>query len=206
MAQDQVDVMTALGFDRFFVAGHDRGARAAHRMALDHPARVRKVALLDIVPTRHVWTHTSRDWTLASWHWSFMAQPEDMFERMIAAIPAREFVIRHLGRTGPPAFFDERALNEYVRCFTQKTIHGSCEDYRAAATIDLEHDNADHAGRPQDQRAGIGAVGAPERRRQILRRRHPADLARGRDRCHGRSARDRPLSGRRGSSGGHGRV
>jgi haloacetate dehalogenase len=148
MAQDQVDVMAALGFDRFFVAGHDRGARAAHRLALDHPARVRKVALLDIVPTRHVWAHPSREWTLASWHWSFMAQPEDMFERMIAAIPAREFVVRHLGRTGPPAFFDERALNEYVRCFTQKTIHGSCEDYRAAATIDLEHDNADQtAGR-----------------------------------------------------------
>ena len=148
MAQDQVDVMATLGYDRFYLAGHDRGARTAHRLALDHPARVRKVALLDIVPTRYVWSRTSREWTLSSWHWSFMAQPEDMFERMIAAIPAREFVIRHLGRTGAPAFFDDRALNEYVRCFTPKTIHGSCEDYRAAATIDLEHDDADHqAGR-----------------------------------------------------------
>jgi haloacetate dehalogenase len=148
MAQDQVEVMTALGYDRFFLAGHDRGARTAHRLALDHPAKVRKVALLDIVPTRHVWAHTSRDWALSSWHWSLMAQPEDMFERMIAAIPPREFVVRHLGRTGAPAFFDPRALDEYVRCFTPKTIHGSCEDYRAAATIDLEHDEADHrAGR-----------------------------------------------------------
>jgi haloacetate dehalogenase len=148
MAQDQVEVMTALGYDRFFLAGHDRGARTAHRLALDHPDRVRKVALLDILPTRYVWGHTSRDWALNSWHWSFMAQPDEMFERMIAAIPAREFVLRHLGRSGKPAFFDDRALAEYVRCFTPKTIHGSCEDYRAAAGIDLDHDEADHqAGR-----------------------------------------------------------
>ena len=66
-----------------------------------------------------------------------MAQPDEMFERMMAAIPAREFVLRHLGRSGKPAFFDDRALAEYVRCFTPKTIHGSCEDYRAAAGIDL---------------------------------------------------------------------
>ncbi len=155
MAQDQVDVMAALGYNRFFVAGHDRGARTAHRMALDHPDRVRKVALLDILPTRHVWSHTSREWALGSWHWSFMAQPEEMFERMMAAIPAREFVMRHLSAgarsglsSGTPAFFDDRALAEYVRCFTAKTIHGSCEDYRAAATIDLRLDEADHqAGR-----------------------------------------------------------
>ncbi len=148
MAQDQIGVMAALGYERFFLAGHDRGARVSHRLALDHPTCVRKVALLDIVPTRHVWEHTSQEWALSSWHWSFMAQPEDMFERMIAAIPAREFVTRHLGRTGVPDFFDQRAFNEYVRCFTPKTIHGSCEDYRAAASIDLEHDNTDQmAGR-----------------------------------------------------------
>ena len=148
MAQDQVDVMTALGHDRFFLAGHDRGARTAHRLALDHRDRVRKVALLDILPTRYVWGHPSREWSLNSWHWSFMAQPDEMFERMIAAIPAREFVLRHLGRSGKPSFIDDRALADYVRCFTPKTIHGSCEDYRAAATIDLTHDEADHrAGR-----------------------------------------------------------
>jgi haloacetate dehalogenase len=148
MAQDQVDVMAALGYDRFFVAGHDRGARTAHRMALDHAKRVRKVALLDIVPTRYVWGNTSREWALNSWHWVFMAQPDEMFERMIAAIPPREFVLRHLGRTGKSTTFDDRALAEYVRCFTAKTIHGSCEDYRAAAGIDLTHDEADaKAGR-----------------------------------------------------------
>jgi len=167
MAQDQVEVMTALGYDRFYAAGHDRGARTAHRLALDHPDRVRKVAVLDIVPTRYVWAHTSREWAMSAWHWSLMAQPEEMFERMIAAIPAREFVLRHLARTGVPAFFDERALNEYVRCFTAKTIHGSCEDYRAAATIDLAHDDADHqAGRKigaptlvlWGRRSGVGAL------------------------------------------------
>jgi haloacetate dehalogenase len=148
MAQDQLDVMAALGYDRFFLAGHDRGARTAHRLALDHPGRVRKVALLDILPTRYVWANPSREWALNSWHWSFMAQPDEMFERMIAAIPPREYVLRHLGRSGKPAFFDDRALAEYVRCFTPKTIHGSCEDYRAAAGIDLTHDEADHqAGR-----------------------------------------------------------
>jgi haloacetate dehalogenase len=113
-------------------------------MALDHPDRVRKVALLDILPTRYVWGHTSREWILNSWHWTFMAQPDEMFERMMAAIPAREFVLRHLGRLGKPEFMDECALTEYVRCFTPKTIHGSCEDYRAAAGIDLAHDEADH--------------------------------------------------------------
>ena len=71
MAQDQIDVMASLGYSNFFVAGHDRGARVAHRMALDHPEKVRKMALLDILPTRHVWNNTSRDWTLNSWHWSF---------------------------------------------------------------------------------------------------------------------------------------
>ena len=148
MARDQVDVMAALGYDRFFLAGHDRGARTAHRLTLDHPGLVRKVALLDILPTRYVWGHPSREWALNSWHWSFMAQPDEMFERMIASIPAREFVLRHLGRAGKPAFFDDRAIAEYVRCFTPKTIHGSCEDYRAAAGIDLTHDEADHvAGR-----------------------------------------------------------
>jgi haloacetate dehalogenase len=148
MAQDQVEVMASLGYDQFFVAGHDRGARTAHRMALDHPQRVRKVALLDILPTRNVWRNMSREWALNSWHWLFMAQPDEMVERMISAIPAREFILRHLGRSGKPAFFDDRALAEYIRCFTRKTIHGSCEDYRAAAGIDLDHDEADHkAGR-----------------------------------------------------------
>lgn len=143
MAQDQIEVMAALGYDSFFVAGHDRGARTAHRMALDHPKQVRKLALLDILPTRYVWQHITREWILNSWHWTFMAQPDEMFERMIAAIPAHEFVLRHLGRSGKPAFFDDRAIAEYIRCFTPKTIHGSCEDYRAAAGIDLQHDEID---------------------------------------------------------------
>ena len=144
MAQDQVNVMAALGYERFFVAGHDRGARVAHRLALDHrrPGAKSGAARYRADPVR-MGAHVA-EWTLGSWHWSFMAQPDDLFERMMAAVPAREFVLRHLGRTGKPEFFDDRAFAEYVRCFTPKTIHGSCEDYRAAATIDLDHDEADY--------------------------------------------------------------
>src|SRR5438552_9717543 len=105
MAQDQAEVMAALGHDRFFLAGDDRGARAADRLALHHPARVRKVALLDILPTRYVWSHSSREWALNSWHWSFMAQPAASVERMLAAILARAFALRYRRRPRKRAFF-----------------------------------------------------------------------------------------------------
>src|SRR5207249_545079 len=84
MAQDQVDVMRHLGFERFMVAGHDRGARTAYRMTLDHPAAVQKLCAIDILPTHHVWTHVTREWALNSYHWSFMAQPYDFPERLLA--------------------------------------------------------------------------------------------------------------------------
>src|SRR5436190_17714954 len=84
MAQDQVDVMRHFGFEKFFVAGHDRGARTAFRMALDHPDRVRKFASFDIIPTHHLLTHVNREWALNSYHWFFMAQPYDIPERLIA--------------------------------------------------------------------------------------------------------------------------
>src|SRR5258705_13278362 len=84
MAQDQVDVMRELGFERFMVGGHDRGARTAYRMALDHPAAVLKLCAIDILPTHHVWTHVTREWALNSYHWSFMAQPYDFPERLLA--------------------------------------------------------------------------------------------------------------------------
>lgn len=94
-----------------------------------------------------LWTIRSASARLRCWTY-FLAHTYRVFERMIAAIPAREFVLRHLGRSGKPEFFDDRAVAEYVRCFTPKTIHGSCEDYRAAAETDLIHDEADHkAGR-----------------------------------------------------------
>jgi haloacetate dehalogenase len=144
MAQDQIEVMERLGYRQFFVAGHDRGARTAHRMCLDHASRVERAAVIDILPSRHIWTHASKDWALKSWHWPFMAQPYDLPERMMAGVPARWYMERKLSKPGLGlGFFDPAAFDEYVRCFTWKTIRGSCEDYRACATCDLEMDEAD---------------------------------------------------------------
>ena len=152
MAQDQVEVMERLGYRDFFVAGHDRGARTTHRMCLDHPARVRKAALIDILPNYHIWTHTSKQWAMSSWHWLFMAQPAEFAERMMGAVPAEWFMEQKLSKPGIGlGFFDPAAFAEYVRCFTPKTIRGSCADYRACATCDLEMDTADRkAGRKVD--------------------------------------------------------
>ena len=144
MAADQLALMAHLGYDRFFVAGHDRGARVVHRLCLDHPERVRKAALLDIIPSHYVFTHTSMAWAMKSWHWSFMAQPADFPERMMASVPPDWYMEKKLSKPGIGlAPFSEEAFAEYVRCFTEKTIRGSCEDYRATATIDFELDEAD---------------------------------------------------------------
>ncbi len=144
MAQDQVEVMAALGHNRFFVAGHDRGARTTHRMALDHPDKVRKAALLDIVPTLDMWAAMDKEGALGAWHWPFMAQPAPFPEMMLGGVPADWFMRKKLLKLTadlghiPPAIWDE-----YVRCFNEKTIRGSCGDYRAAATIDCALDTAD---------------------------------------------------------------
>jgi len=148
MAQDQVEVMAHLGFGRFCVAGHDRGARTAFRMALDHPEKVQKFASFDILPTHHVLTHTTYQWALNSYHWFFMAQPYDIPERLIAG---REdyYIAQKLTRMGiGKGGFSEETLAEYARCCTPENIHGVCEDYRAAVTVDMEMDTADfEAGR-----------------------------------------------------------
>ena len=145
MAQDMVEVMEQLGHRRYFVAGHDRGARTAHRMCLDHGERVSKVCLLDIVPTFHVWNNTTKNWAIGSWHWSFMAQPEPFPERLISAVPAEYFIKSRMlirGGTGL-GFLTQAALDEYIRCYTLKTITGSCRDFRASPTADYEIDNTD---------------------------------------------------------------
>ncbi len=149
MADDQVELMAHLGFPTFRVAGHDRGARTAHRMGLDHPDRVERVALLDIVPTHHIWTHTSKRWATHAWHWTFMIQPPDFPERMMGAVPAAWYMEQKLSKPGIGlAPFSDEAFAEYVRCFDEKTIRGSCMDYRAAAGIDFEYDSTDFgAGR-----------------------------------------------------------
>jgi len=146
MARDQVDVMAALGFERFQAAGHDRGARTVHRMCLDHPDRIERAAVVDILPNRHIWNNASKDWAIKSWHWLFMAQPYDMPARMMAGVPARWYMEKKLSKKGIGlGFFAPEAFDEYVRCFTWKTIRGSCEDYRACATSDLAMDEADFA-------------------------------------------------------------
>lgn len=144
MAQDQVDVMAALGYDKFQAAGHDRGARTVHRMCLDHPDKVERAAVLDILPNIHIWANVSKQSAMKSWHWYFMAQPYDMPEKMMASVPARYYMEKKLSKLGIGLkFFAPEAIDEYVRCFNWKTIRGSCEDYRACATIDPEMDQAD---------------------------------------------------------------
>ena len=144
MAQDQVEVMTALGFDSFAVAGHDRGARVGHRLALDHPERVSKLALLDIAPTLAMYERTDMAFASAYYHWFFLIQPYDLPERLIGA-DSDFYLEKKIGKWSQnPGAFTAAALAEYKRCFRDPaTIHATCEDYRAAAGIDLEHDRAD---------------------------------------------------------------
>ncbi|KPP99977.1 alpha/beta fold hydrolase [Marinobacter sp. HL-58] len=144
MAQDMVEVMTHLGYQQFSVAGHDRGARVAHRMALDHPQRVARACVMDIAPTLHMFRHTDQNFATGYYHWFFLIQPGGLPEHMIGADPDY-FLMEKLRRwSGPDAHFDPDAVAEYRRCFRDPgVIHASCEDYRAAATIDLDHDAHD---------------------------------------------------------------
>jgi haloacetate dehalogenase len=148
LAQDQVETMAALGFERFAVAGHDRGARVAHRLARDHPERVERLALLDIVPTLYRFETIDQKAATASYHWFFLIQPGGLPERLIGAEP--EFFLRHsLGSWArDPAVFEPEIFAEYLRCFKNpETIRATCDEYRAGATIDLVHDRADRGRR-----------------------------------------------------------
>lgn len=140
MARDMVEVMEGLGFDSFALVGHDRGGRVGHRLALDHPERVTRLAVLDIVPTREVFARADTELALAYYHWFFLAQPHPFPERLIEG--AREYYLEEtLARYGAlEDTFAPEALAEYRRCFDGATVHASCEDYRAAASVDLEHD------------------------------------------------------------------
>lgn len=142
MAADIAGLMIALGHDRFDVVGHDRGARVAHRLCLDHPDRVARAAVLDIVPTRHVFATADRELGLAYYHWFFLAQPFDLPERLIGADP-EHWIRYHLNAwSRVPGAFTEDAIVEYVRCFSDPdAIRASCDDYRAGAGIDLTDDD-----------------------------------------------------------------
>ena len=144
MARDMVEVMQHLGFESFAVVGHDRGGRVAHRLVLDHQDRVTKAALLDIIPTREVFARTDKALATSYYHWFFLIQPYGLPETLIGADPTY-YLRKKLGGWGTILdTFEPEALAEYERCFGDPaTIHASCEDYRAAASIDLEHDEAD---------------------------------------------------------------
>jgi haloacetate dehalogenase len=141
MAQDLVGVMDALGRDRFFVCGHDRGGRVAHRLALDHPERVEKLCVIDIAPTLDMYGATDKAFATAYHHWFHLIQPSPLPEFMIGGNPVK-YLHAALGGLGGRGLghVEPRALAEYERCFTPETIHGTCEDYRASAGIDLDHD------------------------------------------------------------------
>ena len=144
MAIDQVEVMAALGYKDFFLAGHDRGARVSHRMAIDHPNAVKKIAVLDIIPTLKVFDEVDQRVATSYFHWFFLIQPNDFPEKMIGHDP-RGYLISRLDRWGGNLdAFPQEVVEEYVRLFNNPAcIHSTCEDYRAGASIDLVHDRAD---------------------------------------------------------------
>jgi haloacetate dehalogenase len=144
MAADQVALMAALGFDRFALAGHDRGARVGHRLALDHPGAVEKLALLDIAPTLTVFETVNQAVATGYYHWFFLIQ-EDGFPEHFIGLDPEFFLRRTLGRWGSAGdAIEEEAIAAYLSTFADPAaIHAACEDYRAAASIDLEHDRAD---------------------------------------------------------------
>jgi haloacetate dehalogenase len=150
MAKDIVAAMEVLGHSSWYLGAHDRGARVAHRMALDHPDRVRALVTLDIAPTREMYGHTTEAFARAYWHWFFLITPAPFPERMIGVDPDAYWLAKcGAGSAGLTPFAPE-ALAEYLRCFRNPAvITATCEDYRAAATIDIAHDNAD-GGRKVD--------------------------------------------------------
>jgi haloacetate dehalogenase len=146
MAQDQLALMQQLGFEHFGVLAHDRGARLAYRMALDHPDAIKKLMLLDIAPTAAMYSNTNQEFARSYWHWFFLIQPAPLPERLIEANPAAYVKEVMGGRSAGLTPFAPEALQDYIECLSLPgAAHGICADYRAAASIDIEHDLADLA-------------------------------------------------------------
>ena len=147
MAQDQLSLMSDLGYEKFRVMAHDRGARVAHRMALDAPIRINKLMLIDIAPTLHMYENTDMAFASAYYHWFMLIQPFNVPEILIGS--NRDYFLNMIFRSKPEykEVFPDEIVAEYLRCFDEKTIHASCEDYRASAGIDLDHDKVDLASR-----------------------------------------------------------
>lgn len=150
MAADQVALMRHLGHEDFHVVAHDRGARAAHRLVLDHPDRVRSIVLLDILPTLDTWDRMDADLARRYWHWTFLAQGGGLPQRLIGVEPIAFLHAALAGLSGPPELFDPRALAAYeAAAALPSVVDAWCGDYAAAASTDLEHDRADR-GREVD--------------------------------------------------------
>ncbi len=149
IAQDQVEAMAELGFPRFAVAGHDRGGRVAYRMALDHPDAIERLAVLDVVPTGEVWGRADAGFARGYWHWAFLALPAPLPERLIGGDPDAFFdlhVRAGMGLGKEPGRYPDEVMAAYRRALDDPAaVEGVCEDYRAGATIDVEHDDADRA-------------------------------------------------------------
>ncbi|MFD5865303.1 alpha/beta fold hydrolase [Agromyces sp. NPDC127015] len=145
MAADQLALMRSLGFERFAVVGHDRGGRVGHRLALDAPDAVTSLAVLDIVPTLHMFEHVDRTMATSYFHWFFLTQGGGLPEKLIGSEPRAWLESRFRGRALRPGVFPAEVMDEYERCFDSATVAASCADYRAAAGTDLEHDRLDRA-------------------------------------------------------------
>ncbi len=144
MANDIVAIMRRLGHERFLVGAHDRGARVAHRMGLDHPNCVKAMTLLDIAPTREMYANTNTEFAIRYWHWFFLTLPSPFPEKIIGADPKMFWMQKCINQSKEKIPFSSKALTEYLNAFADPDmIHASCEDYRAAASIDIEHDNED---------------------------------------------------------------
>jgi haloacetate dehalogenase len=143
MAADSLALMTHLGFHEFFLCGHDRGGRVAHRLTYDNPDRVKKLAVLDIAPTREMYEETGVEFAKLYWHWFFLILPAPFPEKMIEA-DAKAYWLKKCG-TGSASMsaFTDEVLADYLLHFTPETIHASCDDYRAAVTLDIIDDNAE---------------------------------------------------------------
>jgi haloacetate dehalogenase len=144
MARDQVEVMSQLGYEEFYLVGHNRGARVSYRLTLDYPQKVKKLAVMDIIPTYRMYANTDKDFATFYYHWFFLIQPSPLPETLIGSNP--EFFLRNCLERWSQDFsaFTPEALAEYIRCFSApETIHSTCEDYRASATIDLIDDEFD---------------------------------------------------------------
>ena len=169
-ARDQAEVMDALGYSQFMVCGHDRGGRVAHRMTLDYPEKILKLCVLDIVPTYRIFEDADKDLATKYWHWFFLIQRHPVPETMIGN--SLEFYLRtQFGSWGHGAdTITEEAFGEYLRCFKRPDVlYATCEDYRAGASIDLEHDKVDLATKISCPLLALwGALGAMHNRYDVI--------------------------------------